>query len=111
MKLEVGHSDIKTLHRNLLLPLCALPIVKKPIPRTRRSITPVKPVIPDSSESAGSDNEGSSEDESVLVVQKSQQRESSATSVSVDGQVDVLNSDSVLNETVSRSVIDEDASS
>ena len=61
-----------------------------------------------SSESAGSDNEASSEDESILVVRKSQPRESSATSVSVDGQVDVLTSDSVLNETVSRSVIDED---
>ena len=72
VKLEVGGSAIKTLHRNLQLPLCALPIVKKPVPRTKRSITPVKLVTPDSSESDGSDNEASSEGESILVTKKSQ---------------------------------------
>ena len=41
VKLEVGRSAVKTLHRNLLLPLCALPVVNKPIPRARRSITPI----------------------------------------------------------------------
>ena len=108
VKLEVGRSAVKTLHRNLLLPLCALPVVNKPIPRARRSITPIKSITPDSSGSDGSDNEASSEDESILVVRRSQPRRSSAASVAADGQVDVLDSDSVLNETVSRSVIDED---
>ena len=108
VKLEVGRSAVKTLHRNLLLPLCVLPIVNKPIPRGRRSITPIKSITPDSSGSDGSDNEASSEDESILVVRRSQPKRSSAASVSVDGQVDVLNSDSIMNETVSRSVINED---
>ena len=108
VKLEVGRSAVKTLHRNLLLPLCVLPIVNKPIPRGRRSINPIKSITPDSSGSDGSDNEASSEDESILVVRRSQPKRSSAASVSVDGQVDVLNSDSIMNETVSRSVINED---
>ena len=108
VKLEVGRSAVKTLHRNLLLPLCALPVVNKPIPRARRSITPIKSITPDISGSDGSDNEASSEDGSILVVRRSQPRRSSAASVAADGQVDVLDSDSVLNEMVSRSVIDED---
>ena len=108
VKLEVGCSAVKTLHRNLLLPLCAFSVVNKPIPIARRSITPIKSITPDSSGSDGSDNEASSEDESILVVRRSQPRRSSAASVAADGQVDVLDSESVLNETVSRSVIDED---
>ena len=108
MKLEVGRSAVKTLHRNLLLPLCALPVVNKPVPRSRRSITPIKSITPDSSRSDGSDNEVLSEDESILVVRRAQPRRPSAASVAADGQVDVLDSDSVLNETVSRSVLDED---
>ena len=109
VKLEDGRSAVKTLHRNLLLLLCALPIVRKPVPRASRTITPVKPITPDSSVSDGSDdNEASSSDESILVMRRSQSRRFSAVTVSVDGQVDVLNSDSVLNETVSRSVTKED---
>ena len=82
VKLEVGCSAVKNLHRNLLLPLCAHPIVKIPIPKAGRSI---KSITPNSSGSDGFDNEASSEDGSISVVRRSQPRRSSAASTSVDG--------------------------
>ena len=107
VKLEVGRGAVKTLHRNLLLPLCSLPIVKKPVPRAR-SITPIEPVILEDSESSGSDDDALSEGESMVFVGKSEQRKSSVTSISVDGLVNVSDLESIMDGTVSRSVIDDD---